>query len=159
MKTAISFREHFNVWVVAFLATAFVGASIAGIGILERPGFAVTKVEASKTQSVQIGDDAIQFTGYPVVGSRVYYFLDSGPNAGKARPAIVLRAHQQDSGPGQLVDLVVFEAPDDLQASNSGELVARKNPFNGEVILFAARSPGVHQPGSWDWMVPSSTGE
>ncbi|HKV41699.1 MAG TPA: hypothetical protein VJX67_21020 [Blastocatellia bacterium] len=124
-------------------------------------------VHASKTASVQLGDDSIQSTGYPVVGSRVLFFLDSGPNIGKARPAIVLRAHQSDSGPGQAVDLVVFETPDDIapQADHSdgdGDgtwFLPSVHPSPTETILFAERSTGVRQPGSWDWAAPSSTGE
>ncbi|MGH9821648.1 MAG: hypothetical protein ACREDR_00095 [Blastocatellia bacterium] len=103
---------------------------------------------------VEIGQDAIKFTGAPVVGDRVYYVLNSGPNVGQVRPAIVVRSHPEFTE-NQIVDLDVFLDPFDVAQPNP---IPDQVPATIETALFVGRSPNTRTPGSWDWMQPTSTG-
>lgn len=120
--------------------------ALAGLSLT----FAITTIDRtahagpSRQLFVPLGADAIQFAGEPVAGSRVYFIQDSGPNAGKPRPAVVLRSYV--TAPNQPVDLIVYQAPDD-----GGDTVVTK-------LNVTKTGIDTREPGHWDWMIPSETG-
>lgn len=92
-----------------------------------------------------------QTAGSVTSGSDVYYFLKSGPNAGKPRPAVVIRAYQNeergtDGTKSEAVDLFVFALDED-------------NLDNDPMILNVPKTPvGIREPGTWDWQEPRESG-
>lgn len=89
-------------------------------------------------------------SGNPTSGDDVYFMLpEGGPNAGKPRPAKIVRVIQNEerNEAGTLpwaVDLFVFALGQD--------------GIRPEQLAVPKSAVGVREPGTWDWPVPEESG-
>ena len=96
-------------------------------------------VSAQKKQKTAAVDDVLDSGSHPCVGSRLYYMLDFGPNAGlKSRLFIPAAVHEH-----QVVDGHLFVTPEDVAGTQD----------EGKLVLFVE---GIHggdpgQLGTWHW--------
>ena len=101
-------------------------------------------VSAQKKQTVQSAaiDGLLDSGSHPCVGSRLYYLLDFGPNAGmKSRLFVPAAVHDH-----QVVDGHLFLAPEDVVGTQ----------YEGKLLIFLSgiHGGGVGELGTWHWSTP-----
>lgn len=115
----------------AFIIGAIVFGAIAAMAITATP----------QKNGPGVDDWKREHSGHPYVGAEVHFVLDSGPNLGHPRPAVVTRVYDH-----QRADLVVF-----LSAKDFTDSVTVASSALPVLAVEEAAPDSGGNPGTWHW--------